>query len=212
MSAEHSKTIVVQKTYDSLASEYDQRWQRYVDATLDATLEGLALRGDESLLDVPCGTGELVGRLLIKWPNLRITGVDLSPRMLEHARVKSFADHVKWAQADVSRLPFSNESFDYALCVNSFHYFSSPQKSLKEICRVLRPDGTFILVDWCDDYLTCKLCSLWLRWTDPAFHKTYSLRRCRMLLEEAGLKEVSARKVRVLQIWGLMRLETQKQR
>lgn len=210
MDAKHSKTIVVQQTYDSLASGYDQRWQRYVDATLDATLKGLSLRGDESLLDVPSGTGKLVGRLLSKWPSLRITGVDLSPRMLKQARAKSFADQVKWVQADVSRLPFSNETFDYALCANSFHYFTSPQKSLKEISRVLRPDGTLILVDWCDDYLTCKVCSLWLRWTDPAFYKTYSLRRCRRLLEEAGFDVVSARRFRMLRIWGLMRLVTRK--
>lgn len=206
-----SKSATVQQTYDSLALDYDQRWWRYVDATLNATLDGLSFRGDETLLDLPAGTGELVGRLLEKWPDLQITGVDLSPAMLNQARAKSFAARATWVQADVSCLPFDDAHFDHALCVNSFHYFPSPLESLKELRRVLRPDGDLILVDWCDDYLTCKLCSLWLRWTDPAFHMTYSLSQCRSLLQEAGFDVLSSRTFRTLRIWGLMRLVARKQ-
>lgn len=212
MNARKSKSATVQQTYDSLALDYDQRWRRYVDATLNATLEGLSFRGDESLLDLPAGTGKLVGRLLEKWPDMEITGVDLSPRMLDQARAKPFAARAKWVQADVCCLPFDDASFDHALCVNSFHYFPSPLESIKELRRVLRPDGDLILVDWCDDYLTCKLCSLWLRWTDPAFYMTYSLSRCRSLLQQAGFDVVSARTFRTLRIWGLMRLVARKQK
>ena len=48
------------------------------------------------------------------------------------------------------------------LCTNAFHIFPSPGAALAEMRRVLKPGGMLTLTDWCDDYLTCKLCSLWL--------------------------------------------------
>ena len=72
--------------------------------------------------------------------------------------------------------------------------------------RVLRPGGQLVLIDWCDDYLSCKVCSLWLRLADAAFYRTYTLRRCDALLREARLEIVSAERFRINWLWGMMRL------
>ncbi len=72
--------------------------------------------------------------------------------------------------------------------------------------RILRPDGRFVLVDWCDGYLTCKLCSPWRWLTGPAFHETYTLRSCRSLLEESGFEVTHAERFRVGWMWGMMSL------
>jgi hypothetical protein len=69
---------------------------------------------------------------------------------------------------------------------------------------VLRPGGRLVLVDWCDDYVSCKACSLWLRWTDPAFYRTYSLRECSDLVAAAGFETERAERFRVGWLWGLM--------
>jgi ubiquinone/menaquinone biosynthesis C-methylase UbiE len=109
-------------------------------------------------------------------------------------------------QAEVCRLPFPTGRFDHVVCANSFHYFREPLQALREVRRVMRPAGGFTLVDWCDDYLACKVCSVWLRLTDPAFHRTYSLKACRSLLGRAGFDVVEARRFRANWPWGLMRL------
>jgi ubiquinone/menaquinone biosynthesis C-methylase UbiE len=196
----------VRQEYDQLAPHYDRRWRFYIDATLNAVVEGLALCGEEAILDVPCGTGELARRLLAHWPGLQITGADLSPAMLEAARSKDDLRRVAWVEADVADLPLPDRAFDWVVCANSFHYFPAPERALAELRRVLRLGASLVLVDWCDDYLSCKLCSLWLRWTDPAFHRTYSLRGCRQLLDRAGFTIARAERFRVTRLWGLMRV------
>jgi ubiquinone/menaquinone biosynthesis C-methylase UbiE len=191
--------------YDVLASIYDRRWRRYIDATLRSVLESVHFQGSERVLDIACGTGELESLLLSRWSDLPIVGVDISQGMLRQAAAKVRRGRVFWVQADASHLPFLDEAFDRAVCANSFHYFHSPVQALHEIHRVLRPGGQFLLVDWCDDYLSCKLCSMWLRWTEPAFFKAYTIQDCRTLLRQAGFEVTEADHFRVCRIWGMMR-------
>jgi ubiquinone/menaquinone biosynthesis C-methylase UbiE len=196
----------VRREYDRLAERYDKRWRAYIDASLNMLLDDLELEGDERIIDIACGTGELAWQMLEKWPNLDIVGVDISPKMLGQARAKDAKRRVEWVEAAVAELPFAENEFDCVLCANSFHCFSEPEKALLEFRRVVRPDGQLVLVDWCDDYLSCKLCSLWLRWTDPAFFRTHSLRACRRFATQAGMHVVAAERFRVSWLWGMMRL------
>jgi ubiquinone/menaquinone biosynthesis C-methylase UbiE len=190
--------------YDRLAASYDKRWRRYLEGTLRKIVKRVRFQGNERILDAPCGTGELEQLLLSHWPDLTVVGVDLSAGMLRQAAAKLRSDRGFWVQADVTHLPFPDEHFDVVLCANSFHYFHSPVEALHEIFRVLRPGGQFVLVDWCDDYLSCKLCSLWLRWTDPAFQRSHSLQSCRSLLEATGFDVIHAERFHVGWIWGMM--------
>lgn len=195
----------VRQTYDRLAHQYDKRWSFYVDATLRATLEVICLDASDRVLDLACGTGALEERISRQSPSVRCIGVDVSFAMLRQASAKSLAKVTGWCQAEGSRLPFHDSAFDLVICANSFHYFSEPSTVLAQVHRLLRPGGTFVLVDWCDDYWTCKLCSLWLRRFDPAFHRTYSLKACDELLRDAHFDILQARRFRISWLWGLMR-------
>jgi len=200
-------TNPVRTEYDRLAVNYDRRWRPYIEATLNAVLEAVDFQGDEAVLDVPCGTGELEQKLLEKWPDLCITGADLSTGMLAQAMAKEDANRVRWIESDVMELPLAEESFDCVICANSFHYFRSPNEALLAMRRVLRPGGRLLLVDWCDDYWTCKACSVWLRMSDKAFYRTYSLRACAALAEDASFRIEQRRRFRINWLWGLMIIE-----
>lgn len=194
----------VRQSYDRLAETYDTRWQRYIDASARLALEALDLDGHERILDLACGTGQLERRLLDRWPRLQITGVDLSPNMLRGAMAKGLSAH--WLAAEAAALPLADAQFDALICLSAFHYFRRPKAALAEMRRVLRPGGRLIVVDWCDDYLTCKLCSAWLRLTDRAFYKTYSLAACQAELQRADFEIVSAGRHRISWLWGMMRV------
>jgi ubiquinone/menaquinone biosynthesis C-methylase UbiE len=200
-----SEVEAVRQQYDRLAISYDRRWRRYVEVTLHAVADSASFGGRECVLDIACGTGELEHLLLARWPALRIVGTDLSGGMLRQAVRKGEDRRASWVQAEAARLPFPDNAFDCAVCANSFHYFRSPMSALREVCRVLHPHGWFVLVDWCDDYLSCKLCGLWLRLTDPAFCRSYTVRACRSLLEGAGFEVARSGHFRVPWVWGMMR-------
>jgi ubiquinone/menaquinone biosynthesis C-methylase UbiE len=197
------KPIPAQAEYDQLAPVYNERWASYTEATLRATLDGLKLRRGDRVLDLASGTGELTRRVMDRPPDLFIVGVDISRGMLS----RGTGDRV---QGDATRLSLASGTFDQVLCTNAFHMFPRPEAALAEIHRVLRPGGTLTLTDWCDDYLTCKLCSLWLQLTDRAFHRAYTLRECRGMLARAGFVVVTARKFKINWLWGLMRLEARR--
>ena len=124
--------------------------------------------------------------------------------MLRQAIAKRIGDRTCWIQAEASKLPLADASFDWVVCANSFHYFRKPLECLREFHRCLIPNGKLVLVDWCDDYLMCKLCSIWLKLTDPAFFHIYKLGDCRDLIQEAGLDVIHSERFKVGWLWGMM--------
>ena len=81
---------------------------------------------------------------------------------------------VGWA----NELPWQGGSFDVVVSCNMDHYITHPVGAIQEMERVLRPGSQIVITDWCDDYLACRVCSLYLRMTSRAHYKTYRLREC----------------------------------
>ena len=133
---------------------------------------------------------------------MRLAGIDPAPEMLAIAKQKLTrgADlRVGWADA----LPWPDASFDVVVSCNVFHYVTHPVPALAEMARVLTPGGMMVITDWCDDYLACRLCSLYLRWTGAAFYKIYSARECDELLKGVGFRTLIER-YKISWLWGLM--------
>ena len=69
---------------------------------------------------------------------------------------------------------------------------------------MLRPGGAIALTDWCDDYIACRICNLYLRLTNRAFYKTYQRMECLDLLRRAGFGNVKLDRYKISWLWGLM--------
>lgn len=114
--------------------------------------EWMAGRNQRTLrgLDVGCGTGRLLAFLHDAWPGMRWTGLDLSPPYLAEARrLIGHTARVKLIEGAAEKLPFEDASLD--LIVSSFLLHELPsdvrQSALKEMARVLKPDGLVVIVD-----------------------------------------------------------------
>ena len=189
--------------YAKAAKHYDENWAFYVEATTRETLRRLPLAAASRVLDVGCGTGELLRRVRANVPDAVLAGLDPVPEMLDVAREKlSGRDDLRVGYAD--RLPWNAGTFDVVVSCNMFHYISEPLTALREMARVLRPTGALVLTDWCDDYIACRICNLYLRLTNRAFYKTYRQAECLELLRVAGYEVQSFERYKISWLWGLM--------
>lgn len=107
----------------------------------------------ERVLDIACGTGVLT-RLVAKsiGPNGRVVGLDLSSEMLGVARNiplnSSSTAPIEWLEGDAGALPFENETFDVIFCAFGLMSFPDRVAALKEMHRVLMPDGRLGILVW----------------------------------------------------------------
>jgi ubiquinone/menaquinone biosynthesis C-methylase UbiE len=136
----------------------------------------LALRNSR-ILDLSCGPGMEIPALAALVPRGEVVGVDLSAGMViasyERAR-KEGVSNVAFVQADAMNLPADFEGrFDVIFCCNSFHHYPDPLAALREMCRVLSPDGKAIIIDprLSEFFLATEPIS---KWGDPGFVGFYS--------------------------------------
>jgi ubiquinone/menaquinone biosynthesis C-methylase UbiE len=189
--------------YAKAAESYDEKWAFYVEATTRETLRRLPMTPAARVLDVGCGTGELLRRLRAKYPNAALAGLDPVAEMLAVARGKlNGTEDLRIGYAN--SLPWKAGAFDVVVSCNMFHYITHPVEALREMARVLRPGGSLVLTDWCDDYVACRLCNLYLRATNRAFYKTYRQAECLELLGVSGFSDVTFERYKINWLWGLM--------
>ncbi|OUL34181.1 methyltransferase type 11 [Nostoc sp. T09] len=195
----------VRKQYDQLAAVYDLRWKSYIAKTLSFLKTWAEISRLNTVLDIACGTGEFERLLLSEYSSQQIVGVDISEKMLAIAKHKLKAyPQVLFKRASASNLPFDSNSFDVIVCANSFHYFDNPSAALTEMRRVLKPKGKVIILDWCRDYLSCKICDLILKYIDPAHKRCYTQEEFHSLLRDANFVLSHADRIRFGVVWGLM--------
>ncbi|MBE1552434.1 ubiquinone/menaquinone biosynthesis C-methylase UbiE [Mycobacterium sp. OAS707] len=122
-------------------------------------LKDLRLRGDETLLDMGCGRGAVLLAAAKLLPNGRAIGVDIwradqthnaEQNTLRNAEIEGVADRVEVRTADITDLPFDDDSFDVivsSLVVHNIPDADARAKAISEAARVLRPCGKLALVD-----------------------------------------------------------------
>ena len=110
----------------------------------------LDIRPDAAVLDIGCGGGATLHRLAARAPQGQLTGVDYSPVSVKCASEFNAADvaagRMCIIQASVEALPFPDASFDTITTVESFYFWPAPQENLREVRRVLRGGGSFLLI------------------------------------------------------------------
>jgi arsenite methyltransferase len=122
-------------------------------------LDGLRLRGDETLLDMGCGRGAVLLAAAKLLPNGRAVGVDIwradqtdnsQQNTLRNAELEGVADRVEVRTGDITDLPFDDNSVDVivsSLVVHNIPSAEARAKAISEAARVLRPGGKLALVD-----------------------------------------------------------------
>ena len=103
------------------------------------------------MLDIGCGNGQTTHDAARTAGEGSALGVDLSTRMVEHARrLASDAGiaNATFAQADAQIHPFTSASFDAAISRTGTMFFGDPKTAFLNIARALRPGGRLVMLVW----------------------------------------------------------------
>ncbi len=203
MSTDSIQTEKLLKEYTALAPTYDETWSAYLSASLHMTLEKVTGLTAERVLDVACGTGQLLELLAVRFDFPDLAGIDRVPAMLEVARQR-LGSRATLHEGEARQLPFENASFQLVTSTNALHYFPDADATLREIRRVISPDGNLIITDWCRNYFLMKVLNRLLPWTPHAHTHTFSSTELRQSLASAGFSINSESRCKIDWFWGLM--------
>lgn len=124
--------------------------------------------GGKNMLDVATGTGDLAINMGKSMPDARITGIDLSEKMigcgLAKIRSAKLDDRIQLMQADCLDLPFDDNSFDVITVAYGVRNFEKLQQGYNEMARVMKPGGMLVVIE---------LSTPTSRWVLP-FYKLYT--------------------------------------
>lgn len=181
----------------AVVDQFDPRAQAYFTSAVhaagpdleQAVQQVLQLPSRVSMLDVGCGAGHLDFALAPFFE--RVLATDLSPSMLATVRAAAQQRHlpqIEVRQARAEALPFPDGHFDLACSRYSAHHWHDVPAALREMRRVMRPDGMLLMIDLLGDespVVDTHLQAIELL-RDPSHVRDYSPSQWRRLLEDAG--------------------------
>ena len=155
-SSTNSKREAVESMFDSIAWRYDflnhflsfgtdRLWRKRAIRTIGRT------HSPKLILDVATGTADLAIESLKLNPD-RVTGIDISAKMLEIGKSKiikkGLTGKIDLLSGDSEQIPFASEHFDAAMAAFGVRNFSNPLAGLTEMCRVLKPGGIIMILEF----------------------------------------------------------------
>lgn len=103
------------------------------------------------MADIGCGPGYFTAEMTRAVPGVTVTAVDIADEMLVRARKNlsspDIADRISFKKGDIHQLPFDDNSLDFVVSTFSLHHWANPPVAFREIHRVLKPQGQFLVFD-----------------------------------------------------------------
>lgn len=139
------------------------------------------LRGARQILDVGSGAGQIAKHLLKHAEDdAQITCFDLSWEMLRRARNRLRSDRPRFVVADLSTLPFANDTFDCVTCGYVLEHLPDPRVGLTELARVMMPGARMLLLATEDSFSGAWTSRIWRC-------RTYNRQELKRTCEAIGL-------------------------
>lgn len=154
------------------------------------------IRGNEVILDVGAGSGYFSLAIAKKLNGGKVICLDLSEEMLQHlerkAEKEGLKDRIQILMGEASSSGLGNEFVDLIVSNYLLHEVSSPEEVLKEMLRVLKPNGWIIITDFRDSWLGKCLNKA----EGENVHGSFSINDIETLFAKSGLRDVKIIPVR----------------
>ena len=165
---EESKKAQVARMFDNIAHSYDflnhffslgidVLWRKKAMHMLKTHLSAQQSTDEVHLMDMATGTADFALEAMRSGiPNLRVTGVDISPGMLAIGRKKverkGWTDRVQLIEGDSADLPFEDGTFDAYTVAFGVRNFEKLEAGLTEMHRTLKPGGMGVVLEFFEAY------------------------------------------------------------
>lgn len=124
--------------FDYLAPKWDADMIRN-DKVIHRILDTAGIKEGVSILDVACGTGVLFPDYMARKPE-KLTGVDISGKMIEIARQKFKEEQIELIHGDVEELVL-HKDYDCCVVYNAFPHFPNPERLIRVLANALKDGG-----------------------------------------------------------------------
>jgi ubiquinone/menaquinone biosynthesis C-methylase UbiE len=146
---------------------------------------------DQQALDIATGGGHTAHAIASRIGQVTVS--DLTPRMLQKAREYLLAQGVtnaSFAVADAEQLPFTAQAYDRVTCRIAAHHFPNIGQAVKEVARVLKPGGIFLLIDCMapGDPELDAFDNTIEKWRDSSHGRSCTAEEWQTFFKEAGLQ------------------------
>jgi ubiquinone/menaquinone biosynthesis C-methylase UbiE len=141
-----SARLVASKRSSTLARKYDRSIRIPEFLLFGGGRQWACSKAEGDVLEIALGTG----RNLLYYPaSARVSGIELSPRMLEiaKARARGLGMNADLRQGDAEALEFPDASFDTVVCTLGLCTIPDDRRAIAEAWRVLRPGGRLVLLE-----------------------------------------------------------------
>ncbi len=146
MATASGETERVLRLYEKEAHKYDREMRFFEWLLFAGGREWVCSQAEGEVLEIAIGTGRNLPHYR---DDVRLTGIELSPAMLEIARTRAgeLGRDVDLRIGDAQALEFADESFDTVVCTLSLCTIPDDRAAVAEVRRVLRPGGRFLLLE-----------------------------------------------------------------
>lgn len=148
----------------------------------------------QKILDVGCGTGEILKSIKERYSFVQLYGLDISEEMLKQAndKLKGTATLIL---GDAENITLETNSFDLLLCTDSFHHYPNPQQAISEFYRVLKHGKFLLIAYYWKPFPIRQIMNLFISYSNEGDVKIYSKKEIIEFLKQGGFQEIIYKKI-----------------
>lgn len=180
------------RAWEKLAPKYNDQWvQKYSLRPTRREVKKIVLplleqNKDLKILDIGCGTGQLIGEISEQYGAVDYLGIDVAKNMIEIARQNNRGDRIRFLNVAVDEF-VCEEKFDMIICTHAFPYFPDKAAVMQKMAALCKKGGMVIIVSSSTNNLKDLLANLIVK-TRTSKARYLSIAQMKRLFASAGFE------------------------
>lgn len=178
--------------WEKLAHKYNNLWvQKYSLGPTRREVKSIVFplieeKKEYSILDIGCGTGQLIKEIKEKYSDVKYLGIDVASNMIKEAKKNNDGNDAEFMVCPIEEFMTENK-YDVIICTHSFPYFPDKENMMKKISGMCKDDGRVIIVNSSTNSLKDLITNFFLKATTSKA-KYLSIPKMKELFNASDLK------------------------